>query len=266
MFSKKQTNDTSWQSVYVDEIGTNSYKNNSTFTYYVKYGNISIARNKNIIYVEKGSKTVKKKTKPAITSFGGVLTNGKDILYQRGGDVILWKNITTEKKIFKLGRKGDILVGKYGNTIYFGREIDYDEYHVYSYNLKTGKQTNEELFNGYYCNGKYLVYKGQFHEGIKAPVVLYNMQTGKSITIARNGSFGNATIISGRKVYYIELNEKKWTSRVIRYDLRTKKKEVLKKGLLVRPEWLDKNHYCFTDDDGEDVYVYDIRNGNETVY
>lgn len=245
---------TNWQSVYADETETDS------LTYYVKYGRLRIAKSGNTIYVKKGSANLNKKIKPSYRLYSSsVLTNGKDVMYQKGRAVYLWKNVKTVKKLFSLKKEGDILIGRYRNNIYFGRTLyGEDEFQVYIYNLKSKKMIKTKYYNGYYCNGKYLIIKGQFHEGVSTPLVLYNMKTGKTRTVAKHASFGNAAIIRGSNVYYSKLDDSKWKWKIVKYNLKSKKKQTLSGKLGMKPIWLDKN-YCYYVDEEKNVYIYDVR-------
>jgi hypothetical protein len=107
---------------------------------------------------------------------------------------------------------------------------------------------------------------GQFHEGASAPLILYNMRTGKTLTVSNHASFANAAIIKGSSVYYIEMNDKKWLFQIIKYDLKSNKKKILKKQMAAKPQWLDKNHCCYDDDDGNNVYIYNIQKRKQTLY
>lgn len=243
---------TNWQSVYADETEAGS------LNYYVTYGRLQIAKNGNKIYVKKGSVNLNKKIKPGYRLYGGVLTNGKDIMYQNGKVIYLWKNVKTVKKLFSLKKKDDILIGRYGNNIYFGRTLGEDGFQVYMYNLKNKKMIKTKYCNGYYCNGKYLIIKGQFHEGVSTPLVLYNMKTGKTCKIAKHASSGNAAIIRGSNIYYSELDDSKWKWKIVKYNLKSKKKKTLSGNLGTKPIWLDQN-YCYYVDEGKNVYIYDVR-------
>jgi hypothetical protein len=268
MFTSVKSNAASnnkWQSVYADEIQKDS------FIYYVKYGNLSIARAGSTIYVKNSTVDTHMKIKIGYSSYGGFLTNGRDMIYQYGKKVYLWKNIKKKSKLFTLKKKDDVLVARYGNDVYYERNVDYDLYQIYKYNLKTKKTTKTLYYNGYYCNGKYLIVNGQFHEGASAPLILYNMRTGKTLTVSNHASFANAAIIKGSSVYYIEMNDKKWWFRIIKYDLKSRKKTSMKMKSVIKWQWLDKNHCCCADDggndDGNDVfYIYDIQKRKATLY
>ena len=249
-----------WKSVRFNDTDVDA------FLYYVKHGDLFLARDSKGIYVKDKSDIVYKNGGCGYIDYGGVLTNGKDILYQDGKSVYLYKNATKKWKAFSLQGKNDVLFARYGYFVYYGKYVDYDAYVVYKYNIKTGKKVNMGFNNAYYCYGKYLLIDGQFHEGAAAPLVLYNMETGKKKTITNNGLYGNAAIISGNKIYYTEYNMKKEIYKLMICDLKTSKKKTVKRNLSVPYRWIDRSHYYRVDSDAEWVYLYNSKTGKSSVY
>lgn len=243
-------------------VTTNESFAEDTF-YYIKYGNLPITRNRKGIYIEDKLVITYKHGGEAYVCYGGVFTNGEDVLYQDGKGVYLYKDCKKKVKLFSLKRKSDILAAVYGDTIYYGRESDYDLYALYRYDLKTKKSTKTGYFNGYYCHHQYLVINGEFHEGVETELILYNMKNGTLKTVTKRGIFGNAVIISGTKVYYTEYDFEKGKSILMTYDLKTKKKQRVKKhsGAFF---WIDSRHYFCSD--GDTLYVYDVKTGKMETY
>jgi hypothetical protein len=194
---------------------------------------------------------------------GGVLTNGRKILYQYGGNIYQWENARKEKVCTI--KSSDILVGRYGNTIYFGRNIDYDVYQLYRYNIRTKQQVKMDYINAYYCNGKYLVVGGQFHEGTSTTLKLLNMKNGKITVVSKKCAYGNAVIISGTELYYMEYNDKKSTCKYKCINLKTGKKKTLKTNIIPCYGILDKYHYYYMQDD-DGIFIYDVQKKQEYLY
>ncbi len=93
------------------------------------------------------------------------------------------------------------------------------------------------------------------------------MRTGKKKTITNNGLYGNAAIISGNTLYYIEYcNMKKEIYKLIIYDLKTSKKKTVKKNLPVPYCWIDKNHYYMVNYNDGYVYLFNSKTGKKSVY
>lgn len=255
--SEAATANKSWESVYDGRyVGEN-------FIYYIKYGELKIANNNEMLYLKKGKITKKIKIS-RLYGYEGALTNGKAVLYQYKNRIYQWEKNKT-KMILKL-KSNCILVGRYGSKIYFGKNIDYDEYQLYSYDLKTHKSKKFNYVNAYYCNGKYLVIDGQFHEGDSTKMELLDLRTGEKTFITSKANYGVAAHISGNTLYYMEYDfEKSWTCKS--YNLKTKKiktiKKMLTKGTLSGPQFLDKNHYYRS---GKKVYVYNIKTGRRVVW
>ncbi len=243
-------------------VPTNELLAEDTF-YYAKYGDLSITRNQQGIYIENKNAVIYEHGGEAYICYGGVFTNGQDVLYQDGKQVYLYQDCKKKKKLFSLPKKSDVLVAVYGSTVYYGRETDLDSYRLYKYQLNTKKRTKLGFMNAYYCYHKYLVVEGQFHEGVETPLVLYHMGTGATQTVTRKGIYGNGVILSGTKVYYTEFNMKKEKSTLMIYDLKTRKRQRVKKrsGAFF---WLDSRHYFCVKN--EVFYVYDARTGEVTTY
>lgn len=261
--SEAATANKSWESVY-DGRSVYDESVGENFIYYVKYGELKIATNNEMLYLKKGKITKKIKIS-RLYGYEGALTNGKAVLYQYKNRIYLWEKNKT-KMILKL-KSNCILVGRYGSKIYFGQNIAYsDDYLLHSYDLKTHKSKKFNYVNAYYCNGKYLVIDGQFHEGISTKMELLDLRTGEKTFITSKANYGVAAHISGNTLYYMEYDfEKSWTCKS--YNLKTKKRKLLKKmltkGTLSGPLFLDKNHYYRS---GKKVYVYNIKTGRRVVW
>lgn len=263
--SKAAHND-KWQSVHACEFGK------KTICYYVKYGDLSIARNSQTAYVKTGTDNTSIEVSSSGYGYGGLLTNGEEVLYQKGKSVYLWKNGKVRKKLLSFKKRNDILLARYKNSIFYGRYDDYDSYRLYRYNFMTKKTTKLPYYNAYYSYGKYLIVGGAFHEGWSTTLTLYNMQTGKLLTLAQKAAYGNAAIIDKGAVYYTELADSTgWEApvwKIATIDIKTKKKKVLQKKRKERVNWLDKNRFAYYKDSDTDnnLYVYDLRNNKEVCY
>lgn len=264
-----------WQTVYSDEIGKNNFK------YYVKYGKLSIARTPKKVYAKKNGKCKTKALKIPVRVYSGLLTNGRDILYQNGKNVYLWSNLKKVKKIAAFSNAQDSLVAYYKNKIYFERYIDCDDYMVYSYDLKTKKTVKMNFYNANSCYGKYLLINGNFHEGVPSSLDLYNIETKKTKKISSIASYGNAGFIQGNMVYYSEfynVSEKLSVLRditdqdvdfwnVYSYNIKTgKKTKIYKPIVLSKPIWYDKNHFANYQYDDKKIDMFDIRTAKKVQY
>lgn len=248
-----------WQSVYVDVI------NQKDFIYYAKYGKLRIANSVGVINTIKNGKVSKIKIKPGYSAYGGVLTNGNQILYQYRKNVFLWSKNHSKKKICSINPE-EILVARYGNNIYYGHEVDYDFYQLYKYNIKTKKRKKLPYYNAYYCYGKYLVIGGQFHEGVSTSLRLLNMKNGKVTVITKKCGYGNAVIMKGNVVYYTEYSDLEYTFKYRSYNLKTKRDKLLVSDISKYPNLLEKNFFCYTDDNDRNVYIYDVKKQKEILY
>lgn len=264
-----------WQTVYTNELEKND------FVYYVKYGELSIARTYEKVYVKKNGTCKTKALKVPEWEYGGLLTNGRDIMYQNRKNVYLWSNANKVKKIMSFSRKNDFLVAKYKNLVLFARYADYDSYRIYSYNLKTKKIVKLDFYNAYSSYGKYLLINGNFHEGAPTSLEFYNIETKKITKISSRASYANAGFIQGNTIYYSDyydvsnqfsaLRESSDTNvffwKVYSYNIKTKKKKKIYKPIvLLKPMWFDKNHFATNQYDSKNIDMYDLRTGKKVRY
>lgn len=244
----KAADQKSWQSVYTDEIKRNDFR------YEVTYGDFVLAKVKNTLYIQQGKKKSVQKVKTPYQKYGGVLTNGTDILYQNGKKVILWKSPKKKKVFIRFQKQKDLLIARYGNQIFFGRYKTYDVYQLYSYNIKTKKTVRLPYQNAYYGNGRYLIVNGKFHGQDTSTLMVYDIKTKKSIKIDKKCSSDNAAIISGNTVYYFAFREYEWDVKT--YSLRSGKKKTIYSTLMAFPRWLDHRHVTCIED--SEVEVFEI--------
>ncbi len=257
----KAASQKSWQSVYVEHISSSD----TDFIHYVKYGKISIARCYDKLYVKNGDINKKVKIKPAYLTFGGVITNGKDVMYQYGKNIYLLKNLRTKIKVATLKSRKNIFLGKYGNSIIYGKQNDYDGFIMYKFNLKSKKITNLNLKNGFYLKNNYIVYNGQFHEGVYTEMRVYNLKNKKNFLLDKKGGFGVSAVIDNGNVYYVKkLNDTTNKNKIVKYNIKTKKKTVIKKNVKDAIFMVNPNHYYYSDE--KYIYFCDIKSEKKVKY
>ena len=221
-----------------------------SYNMYVKYGKYKIKYNADKLYI-KGKNVNKIINNVWYTGGGNVITNGTNIIYQKGKTLYLWKP-KSNKKLFSVKKNLD-LIGRYGNNYYFAHWDEYENNTVYIYNIKTHKVKKTKHHNGYYINGKYMLIDGNFHEGGPSGLSIYNMQTGKTKGISTSARCGASGIISGNYVYYSAyVNKNVYDERlarfkIIKYNIKTGKKTTLMKGLKTEPFLINKNYYYYYD-------------------
>lgn len=232
-----------WTTIYADEIWSD-YNSSNNEGCQVKYGKYQLKRLGNKLFIQGDGIDTSITVKTSVNAYGGVLTDGSRIIYQNKKDIYLWTH-NSNKKIFSVKKK-DVLIGRYGNIFYFGRETsEYGEYQLYRYNVKTHKAKKTNYYNAYYSAGKYMLIKGQFHEGCSTELVLYNLKTEKTTSVDKHASYASAGIVCGNYIYYSTMNDSKLKWKIIRYNIKTGHKKVLKTGLKCKPIILDAHHYCW---------------------
>lgn len=274
-----------WQSVYYIDHKTKKL-------YYVNYGKLSIARNLNEIYVKKGSVEQRETTHQAETVYGKIfgttLTNGKDIIYQSGRDIYLWKNVERKVKIVTFAKYSYILTAMYGNEIYFQKDMsnggnEPQKYSLYKYNLKTKKVTNMKIDNVYYSNGRYLIFAGKYDEkGSKASAYIkefytlnvYDIEFDNAFLLSERACGGWSVVIDGQYIYYtlaeptecifFEPEEYEYRTNIVRYNIKSGNKKTIKKKIEENVQcFIDKNR--FVCDGSKKDYLYDIQENSKSV-
>lgn len=257
--------------------------------YYADYGKISIARNLNEIYVKKGSSEQKETTRQNETVYGKIfsmtLTNGKDIMYQSGKDVYLWKNVEKKVKLLTFAKYSYILTAVYGDEIYFQKDMSKEangqkKYSLYKYNLKTKKTTNMNIDNVYYSNGDYMVCAGKYKANKKELPIetegfltlsVYYIEEDWTTVISEKAGGGWAALIDGDELYYttakavVPISMIEYRANVVRCNLRSSdQKKTIKKNVKGTLQcFIDKNR--FVCDDSENDYLYDIQENSKSV-
>lgn len=274
-----------WQAVY-------HIANKTKQLYYVDYGKLSIAKNMNEIYVKKENEKKKEVTRQDETIYGKIfgmtLTNGKDIIYQSGKDVYLWKGAERKIKLMTFAKYSYILLGVYGDDIYFNKDISKggknpQKYSLYKYNLQTKRTTKMNINNAYYCSGKYIAFAGKYEENENEAsdglqdfytISVYDMKSNEIRIVSDRSSGAWAALIDGDNIYYASAETAgllafkpkiyEFKINIVRFDLENLRKKILKKKLPDSMQcFIDKNR--FVCDGSNKDYLYDIKKNSKSV-